>query len=234
MISLTWDNLYTEHADLYELLVSHEDYQNNLIAVLSRLQPLAGTVAAEFGCGTGRVTGLLRPHVKRIHAFDFTRSMLWVAQQKQRCLGWDNVTLALADSREMPVRSAWADFAVEGWAFLHIAVWHPDDWQVQLGRALGEMRRAVRPGGRMILIETLGTGETEPNVPANFREVYDWLETERGFQAEAIRTDYRFETMDQVREVVVPLFGEKMLAALVHTEAGIVVPECTGLWWQEA
>ena len=57
---------------------------------------------------------------------------------------------------------AWADFAIEGWAFLQIAVWHPQDWQVQLDRALDEMQRVVRPGGKMILIETLGTGESVP------------------------------------------------------------------------
>jgi ubiquinone/menaquinone biosynthesis C-methylase UbiE len=234
MTSLTWDNLYTEHADAYELLVSHEDYQGNLVAAIERIQPLAGTVAAEFGCGTGRVTGLIRPRLQRVHAFDLTTSMLRVAQGKQRRLGWSNVSLAVADSRDFPTRSGWADFAVEGWAFLQIAVWHADDWQTQLGRALDEMRRAVRPGGKMILIETLGTGERVPNVPPNFREVYDWLERERGFTPEAIRTDYRFETLDQVREVVLPLFGEKMLATLIQTEAGIVVPECTGLWWREA
>src|SRR5512136_1462649 len=102
MTSLTWDTLYTEHADAYETLVSHEDYQNNLVAAIERIQPLAGTVAAEFGCGTGRVTGLIRPRVTRVHAFDLTESMLRVARAKQRRLGWENVTFALADSREFP------------------------------------------------------------------------------------------------------------------------------------
>jgi len=233
MSPLTWDTLYTEHADAYELLVSHEDYQGNLLGALSRLQPLAGAVAAEFGCGTGRITGLIRPRMQRVCAFDLTEPMLRVAQAKQRRRGWHNVTLALADSRDFPTRSGWADFAVEGWAFLQIAVWHAGDWRSQLGRALDEMQRVVRPGGKTILIETLGTGEQAPNVPPGFREVYDWLEQERGFIPEMIRTDYRFESIDQVREVIVPLFGEKMLGVLDQTGAGIVVPECTGLWWRD-
>jgi ubiquinone/menaquinone biosynthesis C-methylase UbiE len=233
MSELTWSTLYSDHSDAYELLVSHEDYQGNLLRTIQTLQPLHGQVAAEFGCGTGRISGLLVSSVCRLHAFDFTVSMLRVAQDKQRQDGWENVTLALADSRRMPVCPGWADFAIEGWAFLQIAVWHPQDWQAQLDRALDEMQRVIHPGGRMILIETLGTGESVPKVEPFFRSVYDYLESEHGFTPLAIRTDYRFETMQQIRQVVLPLFGQGMLERLVKTAAGWVLPECTGLWWRE-
>jgi ubiquinone/menaquinone biosynthesis C-methylase UbiE len=158
--------------------------------------------------------------------------MLRQAQQNQRLLGWQNVSLALADSRRMPVRSGWADFAIEGWAFLQIAAWHPDDWQNQLGRTLNEMHRIVRPGGKLILIETLGTGESTPKVIPFFRSVYDFLEAQAGFVPRHIRTDYRFETLEEVRQVVLPLFGQEMLERLVQTKAGWVLPECTGVWFR--
>ncbi len=234
MQALTWDTLYQHHPAEYELLVSHEDYQGSLLPAIERLQPLDGATAAEFGCGTGRVTALLAGKVKRLHAFDLNYAMLRAARDRRRREKWSGVSLAQADSRQMPVRSGWADFAIEGWAFLHIAVWNPDDWQVQLGRALDEMQRLVRPGGRMILIETLGTGEASPNPEPRFREVYDFLEAERGFRMEWIRTDYRFESLAPVRKVVVPLFGAGMLDRLVRTPQGLVLPECTGLWWREA
>jgi ubiquinone/menaquinone biosynthesis C-methylase UbiE len=233
MSELSWATLYRDHADAYELLVSQEDYQGNLPAAIQNLQPLPGRVAVEFGCGTGRVSGLLAGSVCRLHSFDFTASMLRLAQVRQRRDGWENVTLALADSRLMPLRPGWADFAIEGWAFLQIAVWNPRDWQAQLGRALDEMQRLLRPGGRMILIETLGTGESVPKVEPFFRTVYDYLELERGFHSLSIRTDYRFETLEQIQQVVLPLFGQVMLERLVETAAGWVLPECTGLWWRE-
>src|SRR5512136_784784 len=145
MSMLNWDNLYTDHAAEYEMLVSHEDHQHELLAAIRHIQPLAGTRVAEFGAGTGRITGLLAGHVRQLYAFDLTLPMLRVARFKQEKHGWKNVSLALADSRNMPVGPAWADFAIEGWAFLQIAVWHPQDWQVQLDRALDEMQRVVRP-----------------------------------------------------------------------------------------
>jgi ubiquinone/menaquinone biosynthesis C-methylase UbiE len=233
MTDVNWENLYTEHAAEFEILVSHEDYQHNLLPAIRQIQPLAETVAAEFGAGTGRLTGLLAGHVRQLAAFDLTLPMLQVAQNKRHKLGWKNVSFTLADSRWMPVCSGQADFAIEGWAFLQIAVWHPQDWQVQLGRALDEMQRLVRPGGKLMLIETLGTGESVPKVEPFFREVYDFLEMERGFAPLAIRTDYCFETMRQIRQVVLPLFGQEMLGRLIRTGAGWVLPECTGLWWRE-
>jgi len=134
----------------------------------------------------------------------------------------------------MPVRSGWADFAIEGWAFLQIAVWRPQDWQVQLGRALDEMQRVVHPGGKMLLIKTLGTGEATPKAVPFHREVYDFLEAQRGFAPLDLRTDYCFETLEQIRQVLVPLFGQAMLDWLIKTEAGWVLPECTGIWCREA
>ncbi len=233
MSEFGWDTLYRDHADAYELLVSHEDHQGNLLRAIQAIQPLDQKVAAEFGAGTGRLTGLLASHVRRLHAFDLTPAMLRVAQGKLRRHGWKNVSLVLADSRRMPALPEWADFAIEGWAFLQIAVWHPQEWQSQLCLALDEMQRLVRPGGRLILIETMGTGESTPKVTPFFREVYDFLERERGFTAFNIRTDYCFETKKQIQQVVVPLFGQEMLDRLVESEAGWILPECTALWWRD-
>ena len=233
MSELTWDTLYIDHAGEYEILVSHEDYQQALVEAIQRIQPLAGRIAAEFGAGTGRVTGLLAGRVRRLHAFDLSTPMLRVAQDKLGRDAWKNVSLTVADSRRMPCRSGWADLAIEGWAFLHIAVIFPQDWQVQLARALDEMQRLVRPGGKMILIETLGTGESTPKVVPFFRKVYDFLEAERGFAPIDIRTDYCFGTIEQIKQVVIPLFGQEMLERLVRIRAGWVLPECTGLWWRE-
>jgi len=143
MSELISDTLYTGHAGAYEILVSYEDYQGNLPRAIQAIQPLAR-------------------YIKRLHAFDYTVSMLWLAQAKQRLNRWQNVFLALADRRRMPVRSGWADFAIEGWAFLQIAVWQPDDWQNQLECALAEMHRLARPGGKLILVEALGTGKATP------------------------------------------------------------------------
>jgi hypothetical protein len=51
------------------------------------------------------------------------------------------------------------------------------------------------------------------------------LEAQYGFTPLDIRTDYRFETIQQVSQVVLPLFDQEMLDRLVKTGAGWVLPE---------
>ena len=83
-----------------------------------------------------------------------------------------------ADARALPVGDYWADIAIAGWVFGHFREWMPDNWQAQVSRALGEMRRALRPGGALIVIETLGTGrENRPHRPPA------WTNTSRGSNA---------------------------------------------------
>ncbi|MEZ4641493.1 MAG: class I SAM-dependent methyltransferase [Chloroflexota bacterium] len=228
-----WKRFYTEQTDLYERLVSHEDYQGNLLAALQDICPLTDKRVVEFGAGTGRITAQLVPLVERVYAFDLTPQMVQVAARKRQQAKAATWLLGLADSRAMPLPAACADVAVEGWSFLQIRVWHGANWRAEVGRALDEMLRLLRPGGAAILIETLGTGATEPNPQPAFAEMYAYLEQERGFAARCIRTDYCFPSWAEAQAIVEPFFSEALETA-TQTEAGIVLPECTGIWWRFA
>jgi SAM-dependent methyltransferase len=138
--------------------------------------------------------------------------------------------LHCADARALPVDSAWADVAVAGWVFGHFREWMPADWRSEIGRAIGEMERTLRPGGASIVIETLGTGSEEPAPPnAGLREYFAWLEDELGFRRSAIRTDYLFPDVETAARVTGFFFGEPF-AQLVRRHAWRRVPECTGDW----
>jgi ubiquinone/menaquinone biosynthesis C-methylase UbiE len=164
-------------------------------------------------------------------AFDLTPPMIRLAQAKLSRAGNTNWGLALADSRAMPLPDGCAGVAIEGWSFVQIMTWHPTTWRQEVGRAIREMLRLVRPGGVAILIETLGTGETTPKPPDRFIPAYDYFAFEWGFTPTWIRTDFRFPTMAEAQATIAPLFGEATLARAIHTDEGIILPECTGLWW---
>ena len=72
------------------------------------------------------------------------------------------------------------------------------------------MRRVLRPGGTIIIIETLGTGETEPHPMADwFAEYFDFLENDLGFQSTWIRTDFKFDSLDQAAATISFFFGDE-------------------------
>jgi hypothetical protein len=103
------------------------------------------------------------------------------------------------------------------------------DWQAHVARALGEMRRALRPRAALVVIETLGTGSETPAPPnPALAEYYAWLEA-RGFTRSAIRTDYQFASVDEAASVCGFFFGDAF-AQRVRTNGWARVPECTGIW----
>jgi ubiquinone/menaquinone biosynthesis C-methylase UbiE len=228
-----WKKLYNEHADQYERLTRCEDIDGNLLKAINQIQPLRNRSVVEFGAGTGRITAQLLPLVERIWTFDISPAMVAVARQKFRGLANVNCLVGFGDSRAVPVASSAADLAVEGWSFLQIMVWHETNWREEVGKAIEEMKRVVRPGGVVILIETLGTGATTPEPPERFLEAYAYFEAEHSLLSEWIRTDYRFTTRAEASEFVSPFFGEEMLESLVEREDGFILPECTGLWWRQ-
>lgn len=230
-----YKSIYTERASEYERLVHHEDYERNLIPALAKIHPLAGAEVIEFGAGTGRLTRQLVPLVKRIYAFDLHNSMIEVAAGKLKQTGRSNWRVGVADNRVMPIATASVDCAIEGWSFCQIMAWNMETWREDIGRATGEMFRVLRPGGTVILIETLGTGRTTPKPPADwFETFYDYLEDERGFLSTWIRTDFRFESMDEARTLIGMFFGDDMVEDLLFEQQsdGVVLPECTGIWWR--
>jgi ubiquinone/menaquinone biosynthesis C-methylase UbiE len=230
MEGISWTDIYNHHPDIYDDMVSREDYLGLLYPALAAICPFKGARVVEFGAGTGRVTRLMLPHVRWVSAFDLSLAMLNVACQEISKMVKPDWSLCVADNRCIPVKAGCADIAIEGWSFLHLKVWNPNDWRRQLRAAIDEMSRVLRPGGMAVLIETLGTGESTPNPPENFNVVFEALETKWGFTSTWVRTDYCFASLNEARRLIPPFFGEAMMERVITTGDGVILPECTGIW----
>lgn len=222
--------IYAARAADYDAMVAREDYQGNLLPALRRAAPLDGARVVEFGAGTGRITRLIAPHVARVDAFDISPHMLEKARGTLSVgARW---SLAAADNRQMPVRGGAADVAIAGWSFGHATGWNPTGWRVDIAAMVAEMMRVLRVGGVAIILETLGTGSETPAPPnAMLIDYYAWLEGEMHFDHTWIRTDYRFESVDEADRLTRFFFGD-VLADRIRDEALTILPECTGLWWR--
>ena len=220
--------IYDHHADWFDRLVSREDRVGGLLPAVLAVCELDGARVIEFGAGTGRVTRLLAPRARLVHAFDGSLHMAQFSNRKRPA----NARLGVADNRACPVRDGVADVAIEGWSVSHSTDWYPGTWRVEAGKAIDEMLRVLRPGGVAVAIETLGTGHETPTAPSPIlAEYYAWLERERGFTRTWCRTDYRFETIEEAEILSRFFFGDE-LADRVARERLTELPECTGVWWR--
>ncbi len=221
--------IYNQHADQYERLVSREDYQGNILRAINQICRLDGLDVVELGAGTGRLTCMLSPTVKRIQALDASGQMLAAAAARLEQNNQRNWQMAVADHRALPIADQSADVAISGWSICYLVVDHEDSWRGQVSRTLAEIKRTLRPGGTIIILETLGTGYESPTAPDELTPYYAFLE-KQGFSSTWIRTDFQFESLSEAQDLVGFFFGEKMAQKVVR-ENWVVLPECTGIWW---
>src|SRR5258707_8011277 len=150
------------------------------LAALAALAEVTWTVG-DLGCGTGQVSASLAPFVGRVIAVDASAAMLQAA--KKRLHGFDNVDLRRGDLEALPIDKGQLDAATMMLVLHHVP---------EPPRALAEVARVLKPGGRLIMVDML------PHDRESYRQQmgHVWL----GFSDEQIRQMLRVE-FDYVRLV---------------------------------
>ncbi len=101
---------------------------------------------ADLGCGTGSLTRALSPRVRRVVGVDNSPAMLEAARSGTR--GLDNVQIKPGGLTDLPLDDGSCDATL---CVLVLA--YLDDADVD--RALAEMARVLRPGGRSVVLDLL-------------------------------------------------------------------------------
>jgi SAM-dependent methyltransferase len=121
------------------------------------LELLAKEVAAipeaavlDLGCGAGHASFAVAPHAASVTAYDLTPEMLAVVEREAAARGLPNIATVQGMAEELPFREAHFDCVISRYSAHH---WH------DVPAALREVRRVLKPGGRVLLIDTAG-GET--------------------------------------------------------------------------
>ena len=221
--------IYQTDGDRYEALISREDHQGYIMKALKEIVAPDGLDVLDLGAGTGRLTLMLAPRVKSVRAFDVSEEMLRVCRTRLEASGLSNWKVEVADHRQLPVDDHSADLVVSGWSVSYLAVWNPNSWRAGLEKWLSEMKRVLRPGSFIVLFESLGTGNESPIMLEHLKDYYPWLD-EAGFQNKWIRTDYKFESVNEAEELSRFFFGDE-LGDKVKANHWVILPECTGVWW---
>lgn len=222
--------IYQSEGDRYEALISREDHLGNIPRAIDEILNVDGLEILDLGAGTGRLTLLLAPRAKSIHAFDASAEMLRVCRERLVRSGLTNWQVDVADHRQLPIPDHSADLAVSGWSVSYLAVWNQENGQVELAKWLDEMKRVLRKDGTILLFESLGTGNEAPVRLEHVESTYNWLDA-NGFESKWIRTDYKFDSLEEAVELSRFFFGDE-LGEKVERNQWVILPECTGVWWR--
>ncbi len=103
----------------------------------------------DVACGTGDLTeALAAAGAERVIGLDFTPQMLEVARQRAMKLGGtrraDRITYIQGDAQRLPMEDASVDVVTIAFGIRNV---------LDPGKAIGEFRRVLRPGGRVAILE---------------------------------------------------------------------------------
>jgi demethylmenaquinone methyltransferase/2-methoxy-6-polyprenyl-1,4-benzoquinol methylase len=116
-----------------------------------------GIRALDVACGTGDLAVELASRGAEVTGCDFSEEMLGLARRKDPGIEWQ-----WADALELPYEDASFDAATVGFGARNFS---------DLGAGLGEMRRVVKPGGCVVVLEM--TTPTKPPLSSFYSVWFD-------------------------------------------------------------
>jgi ArsR family transcriptional regulator len=113
-------------------------------AILKAVEGRVVDLLIDLGTGTGRMLELLKDHYRRAIGVDASREMIAVARAKLTGANIGTAQVRLGDIADLDGSAASADLIV-----IHQVLHYFDD----PGRAIGQARRALKPGGEMLIVD---------------------------------------------------------------------------------
>jgi demethylmenaquinone methyltransferase / 2-methoxy-6-polyprenyl-1,4-benzoquinol methylase len=160
---------------VFEKISDQYDYMNDLISfkqhnrwrndTMKRISVKPGDNCLDICCGTGEWTFALAEAAGesgQVTGLDFSENMLKVGRAKLKKRSFPNIAFIHGNAMELPFGDNTFDVVTIGFGLRNV----PDYFQ-----ALKEMARVVKPGGRVVCLET-----SHPTVPI-FKQVFKFYFT---------------------------------------------------------
>ncbi|WP_164668759.1 demethylmenaquinone methyltransferase [Virgibacillus doumboii] len=143
---------------VFEKIYDNYDSMNSIISfqrhkawrkdVMKRMNVTSGSRALDVCCGTGDWSIALAEEVGssgEVVGLDFSRNMLSVAEQKNETLNYNQLQFMQGNAMKLPFEENSFDYVTIGFGLRNV----PDYMNV-----LKEMYRVVKPGGKVVCLET--------------------------------------------------------------------------------
>lgn len=103
----------------------------------------------DLGSGAGHVSFHVAPFAQEVVAYDLSESMLKVVSDSAREKGLSNITTEQGIAEALPFADASFDYVISRYSAHH--------WQ-DVGLALREARRVLKPGGTLVVVDVMAPG----------------------------------------------------------------------------
>ncbi|MCL4507010.1 MAG: methyltransferase domain-containing protein [Chloroflexi bacterium] len=133
--------VFAQRASFYTTSAAHKDPQV-LAKVVALANPIPVWHALDVATGTGHTAFAIAPFVTSVIGTDLTPEMLVEARKLQTELGIANVDFRTADAHQLPFEDGVFDLVTSRRAPHHFS---------DINLALREMRRVLKPGGRLVI-----------------------------------------------------------------------------------
>jgi ubiquinone/menaquinone biosynthesis C-methylase UbiE/DNA-binding transcriptional ArsR family regulator len=170
----------------------------HLHALLALIEPTLAV--GDLGCGTGQVSELIAPHVAKVIAVDGSTDMVQAA--RKRLKGLTHVEVRRGDMEALPIDDEQLDAAIVALVLHHVP---------EPARAIGEMHRVLKRGGRALIVDMLPHDRVEYQQQMG----HVWL----GFAEKTIKKYLEAAGFEKVRTVALPADDEAKGPALFVSTA---------------
>jgi len=217
--------VYQSYSDLYDELVNHEDYKNNLYEFLNNNIQWKNKIVCEFGVGTGRVTKNYINNVQKTYLYDNSQHM--INKSKVNLSKWsDKIVYSILDNNKINTIENKFDVIIEGWSFGHLVVQDNENKNQYTKMLITESKKRAK---EVIFIETMGTNVETPNPPGERLSNFYKELVNSGFTEYIIETDYKFNNYEEAGRIMGGFFGDSMKNNIIQRKLE-VIKEYTGIW----
>ncbi len=131
----------------------------DLVRLGERLAAFPDAHVLDLGCGAGHASFTAAQQVAQVTAYDLSSQMLDVVAEAAKAKGLNNVTTRQGYAESLPFEDASFEAVISRYSAHH---WH------DVGQALREVKRVLKPGGIFIIMDVMSPGHPVRNI---------WLQT---------------------------------------------------------
>lgn len=194
---------YYEDNDYYEVFSRAEDSEFKVGHYLEKLAK--GKIVLDAGCGTGKFLKILEDSSKQYIGIDLSLKQLEKAKEKSSSAISNFLPSNLSN---IPLADASIDLIVSCWVLGTITDLSERE------KCLTELRRVLKPGGSIILVENGEESEFEEvrgrNKDLRTRKYNDWILSKNFLIDKKINTYFSFETESQAKKCFDVIYGKEV------------------------